>query len=89
MNKAFVIASVLLAAALTGILSTHPMAVYATYDGGDESETNTEQEIKQRNVGSGESTNNNCALNAIDTGDDATVDCPVASGLTAPTAPGG
>jgi hypothetical protein len=45
--------------------------------GGDESETNTEQEIKQKNVGSGESTNNNCALNSIDTTTAATVACPV------------
>jgi hypothetical protein len=45
--------------------------------GGDESETNTEQEIKQKNVGSGESTNNNCALNSIDTTAAATVACPV------------
>jgi uncharacterized protein YdaT len=65
--------------------------------GGDESETNTEQEIKQKNVGSGESTNNNCALNSIDatgTGQGgAEVDCPVVSGdsrgaiLTVPTFP--
>jgi hypothetical protein len=45
--------------------------------GGDESETNTEQDIKQKNVGSGESTNNNCALNSIDTTLAATVGCPV------------
>jgi hypothetical protein len=45
--------------------------------GGDESETNTEQSIKQKNVGSGESTNNNCAQNVIDTLAAATVACPV------------
>jgi hypothetical protein len=33
--------------------------------GGDESETNTEQEIKQKNVGSGESTQFNCGRNNI------------------------
>jgi hypothetical protein len=49
----------------------------------DESETNTEQEIKQKNVGSGESTNNNCALNSIDTTTAATVACPI-PGLPAP-----
>ena len=32
----------------------------------DESETETEQEIKQKNVGSGESVNNNCGMNVID-----------------------
>jgi hypothetical protein len=60
MNKTIAIASVLMAAALTGIFSTSAFAQ-------DESETNTEQEIKQKNVGSGESRNNNCALNSIDT----------------------
>jgi hypothetical protein len=49
--------------------------------GGDESETNTEQSIKQKNVGSGESTNNNCALNSIDTTLAATVACPVTAVL--------
>jgi hypothetical protein len=72
MNKTLAIATVLMAAAFTGIFST---SAYAT-DGGDESETNTEQEIKQKNVGSGESTNNNCALNSIDSAA-ATVACPV------------
>ena len=48
--------------------------------GGDESETNTEQDIKQKNVGSGESTNNNCALNSIDSAA-ASVACPVTSGI--------
>jgi hypothetical protein len=37
------------------------------YNGdGDESETNTEQKLKQENVGSGESTNFNCGENSID-----------------------
>jgi hypothetical protein len=76
MNKSFVLVAVLAAAALTGIFSSTTMAAYA-FEGGDESETNTEQEIKQKNVGSGESTNNNCALNNIDTLGAATVACPV------------
>ena len=76
MNKELVVASVLLAAAITGILSTNQIAFAQ-----DESETNTDQEIKQKNVGSGESTNNNCALNSIDTTLAATVACPVTSGL--------
>ena len=38
------------------------------YKGGDESETNTEQKLKQENVGSGESTNFNCGENSIDSG---------------------
>ena len=76
MNKSFVLVAVLAAASLTGILSSTPMAVYA-FEGGDESETNTEQSIKQKNVGSGESTNNNCAQNTIDTTGLASVACPV------------
>jgi hypothetical protein len=68
-----------MAAALTGIFST---SAYAT-DGGDYSGTNKEKEIKQKNVGSGESTNNNCALNSINTALAATVACPV-PGLTGP-----
>jgi hypothetical protein len=72
MNKTITIALVLMAAALTGILSTNPIAFAQ-----DESETNTEQEIAQKNDGSGESTNNNCALNSIDNVAGATVACPV------------
>jgi hypothetical protein len=53
MKKTLVVASVLMAAALTGIFSAHPMAAYAgdNYDG-ESSETNTEQKIEQRNIGS-------------------------------------
>jgi archaellum component FlaG (FlaF/FlaG flagellin family) len=51
MNKTIAIAAVLTAAALAGIFSTNTLAAYATYSGGDESETNTEQEIKQKNIG--------------------------------------
>ena len=73
MYKTIAIASVLMAAALTGIFSS--TSAYAT-DGGDESETNTELINKQKNVGSGESENNNCALNSIDSAL-AEVECPV------------
>ncbi len=72
MNKSIAIASVLMAAALTGILSTNPIAFAQ-----DESATNTGQSITQENMGSGESTNNNCALNSIDNVEGATVKCPV------------
>ncbi|HEU4445784.1 MAG TPA: hypothetical protein VFR94_14005, partial [Nitrososphaeraceae archaeon] len=73
----------LIAAALMGIFST---SAYAT-DDGDYSGTDTEQEIAQKNVGSGESTNNNCALNSFDTTAAATVACPVrvVPPITAPT----
>jgi hypothetical protein len=61
MNKALVIASVLMAAALTGIFSTSAYASVA----GDESETDTEQEIKQKNVCSGWAICTNIATGAI------------------------
>lgn len=77
MNKSFVLVAVLTAAALTGIFSSTPMAAYASFSGGDESETNTEQEVKQKNVGSGDSTNNNCGLNSIDSIAALSVTCPV------------
>ena len=80
MNKILAITTVLLAAVLTGILSTSPIAFAQ-----DESETNTEQAIKQKNVGSGESINNNCAQNSIDiaaaTRPPRSPGCPVTSGL--------
>ncbi len=78
MKTLLTIAAIITAAALTGIFST---SAYATYEGGDESETNTEQEIKQKNVGSGDSINNNCALNSIDSLA-ATVACPVGGLVT-------
>jgi hypothetical protein len=76
MNKAYVLVAILTAAALTGIFSTNPIAFAQ-----DESETNTEQEIKQKNVGSGESTNTNCAQNSIDSLAVASVTCPVTEAL--------
>jgi hypothetical protein len=60
-QRTIAIAAVLMAAALTAIFTT-PLA-YA-----DESETSTDQEVKQKNVGSGDSNNNNCAENQIDSG---------------------
>jgi hypothetical protein len=53
-------AAVVTAAALIGLVATTPIA-YA-----DESETSTEQKLKQSNVGSGDSTNDNCGQNLID-----------------------
>lgn len=46
-----------------GIFSATPLA----FAEGDESETNTEQKLAQKNVGSGASTNFNCGENNIDT----------------------
>jgi hypothetical protein len=65
-QKTVAIAAVLMAAGLTGIFATSPMA-YA--EGGDESETNTDQSVKQKNVGSGYAQQNNCASNGIDDSD--------------------
>jgi hypothetical protein len=55
--------SYLFLAALTGIFVTTLLVVYA--DGGDSSETSTDQEVKQKNIGSGDSTNFNCGQNLI------------------------
>jgi hypothetical protein len=65
-QKMLAIAAIITASALTGIFSTAPTAAYA--GGGDESETNTDQSIKQKNVGSGDSANFNCAQNLIKAG---------------------
>ena len=66
-QKNIAVATVLASVLFTGIFATSPMAAYASSDG-DESETNTEQKLKQENVGSGESTNFNCGENSIDGG---------------------
>jgi hypothetical protein len=63
------IAAIITAAALTGIFSTTPMAAYAGSDG-DESETSTDQHVKQKNTGSGDSANFNCGENLIKAGVD-------------------
>jgi hypothetical protein len=60
MKKVLAIATVLMAVALTGILSTNAIAFAQ-----DESETNTEQEIKQKNVCSGWAVCTNIATGAI------------------------
>jgi hypothetical protein len=65
-QKMLTIAAIVTAAALTGIFSTSPMAAYA--GGGDDSETSTDQEVKQKNVGSGDAVNFNCAQNLIKAG---------------------
>jgi hypothetical protein len=59
-QKMLAMAVILTAAALTGLVTTTPLA-YA-----DESEAETEQKLKQENLGSGESTNDNCGTNSID-----------------------
>jgi hypothetical protein len=70
-QKSFVIAALLAATALSVIAS--PLA-YAQDMGeedprtGDTSETSTDQNVKQKNTGSGESTNFNCGENLIKAG---------------------
>jgi hypothetical protein len=60
-QKSFIIAAILAAAALSVIAS--PLA-YAQ----DTSETSTNQDVKQKNTGSGESTNFNCGQNVLKSG---------------------
>ncbi|MFZ0203583.1 MAG: hypothetical protein WAL46_07805 [Nitrososphaeraceae archaeon] len=67
-QKMLAIAAIVTAAALTGIFSTTPMAAYA--GDGDSSETSTDQDLKQKNTGSGDSANFNCGENLIKAGVD-------------------
>ena len=60
-QKSFIIAAILAAAALSVIAT--PLAFAQ-----DTSETTTDQNIKQKNVGSGESVNFNCAQNLYKAG---------------------
>ena len=58
---------VLVAVTISGILSSSallPLQLNDIY--ADDSETNTEQDLTQENIGSGESIKNNCAQNSID-----------------------
>jgi hypothetical protein len=64
-QKTIAIAAVLMAAALTGLFATSPSA-YAE----DTSETSTDQSVKQKNTGSGDSANFNCGENLIKAGVD-------------------
>jgi hypothetical protein len=60
MNNKMLTISALAAVLVAGVFATTQLAF------ADESETKTEQEIKQSNRGSGASTNVNCADNDID-----------------------
>ena len=62
-QKSFIIAAILAAAALSVSVIATPLA-YAQ----DSSETSTDQDVKQKNTGSGESTNFNCGENLIKAG---------------------
>ena len=64
MNQSMLpVAAVMAAAALIGILPTAPLTIYA-----DETETSTDQSVKQKNTGSGDSLNFNCGQNLIKAG---------------------
>ena len=64
MNQSMLpVAAIMAAAALIGILSTAPLTIYA-----DETETSTDQSVRQKNVGSGDSLNFNCGQNLIKAG---------------------
>jgi hypothetical protein len=70
-QKSFVIAAILAAAALSVIAT--PVAYAQVMDGeedpnGDTSTTTTDQSVKQKNTGSGESHNSNCGQNLIKSG---------------------
>jgi hypothetical protein len=67
-QKMLAIAAIVTAAALTGIFSTTPLVAYA--ESGDSSETSTDQSVKQKNTGSGDSANFNCGENLIKAGVD-------------------
>ena len=64
MNQSMLpVVAIMAAAALIGILSTAPLTIYA-----DETETSTDQSVKQKNTGSGDSLNFNCGQNLIKAG---------------------
>jgi hypothetical protein len=65
MNNKMLTIAALAAVLVAGVFATTPMAAFADGDDGDYSGTETEQKIKQKNVGSGDSTNINCADNDI------------------------
>ena len=64
MYKKSIAMTAVLAASILAVVAITTRFAYAS--GGDSSETETEQELKQKNVGSGESTNDNCGQNLID-----------------------
>jgi hypothetical protein len=70
-QKSFVIAAILAAAALSAIASPLAYAQDMAEEDpatGDTSTTSTDQSVKQKNTGSGESTNFNCGENLIKAG---------------------
>jgi hypothetical protein len=73
----------------TGVFATTPMAAYAEDDyDGDSSETNTEQSIKQKNVGGDEASQFNCGQNNIGGESAPTADIDLCGTLSLVTASG-
>jgi hypothetical protein len=64
MNQKSLILAAILAATALSVIAT-PLAVFA-----DESETDTDQEVYNKNIGSGDAVQNNCGQNLIKAGAD-------------------
>jgi hypothetical protein len=64
MNQKSLILAAILAATAPSVIAT-PLAVFA-----DESETDTDQEVYNKNIGSGDAVQNNCGQNLIKAGAD-------------------
>jgi hypothetical protein len=67
-QKSFVIAAILAATALSVIATPLAYAQVMEDPNGDTSTTSTDQSVKQKNTGSGESFNSNCGQNLIKAG---------------------
>ena len=67
-QKSFIIAAILAATALSVIATPLAYAQVREDPNGDTSTTSTDQNVKQKNTGSGESTNFNCGENLIKAG---------------------
>jgi hypothetical protein len=67
-QKSFVIAAILAATALSVIATPLAYAQVMEDPNGDTSTTSTDQSVKQKNTGSGESFNSNCGQNLLKAG---------------------
>ena len=67
-QKSFVIAAILAATALSVIATPLAYAQVMEDPNGDTSTTSTDQSVKQKNTGSGESFNSNCGQNLYKSG---------------------
>ncbi|MGA6923746.1 MAG: hypothetical protein WBY22_12540 [Nitrososphaeraceae archaeon] len=67
-QKSFVIAAILAATALSVIATPLAYAQVMEDPNGDTSATSTDQSVKQKNTGSGESFNSNCGQNLYKSG---------------------